>query len=207
MTALSGTPVGLLLVDHSWAPLASNEEAIQILTYPNRNDKKRLNGFLTDKVRSILSNFEASRVSFITEFKSGNRQYFCRAFRLDAGVKDPSQGTVALLFERGPAGSLPLSQVSEQYDLTQRERETVEHLMLGLTSKEIASRMRISPNTVKNFIRMVMLKMGASTRSAIIGKLVGPPASTRSRSTQEQASEAGTNSLPGFGRSTKSRSP
>jgi DNA-binding CsgD family transcriptional regulator len=33
--------------------------------------------------------------------------------------------------------------------------------------------MKISPNTVKAFIRLVMVKMSVSTRSGIIGKIVG----------------------------------
>jgi DNA-binding CsgD family transcriptional regulator len=49
----------------------------------------------------------------------------------------------------------------------------VEFLLEGFTSKEIAERMKISPNTVKAFIRLVMVKMGVSTRSGIIGKLAG----------------------------------
>ena len=208
MTVLSETPpAGLLLVDHSLTPLASNEEAIQILTYPHRDDKKRLNGSLTDKIRSILNKFEASKVSFITEFRSGNRRYLCRAFRLNAGAKEVSCGAVALLFERGVSGSLPISQVSERYDLTLRERETVEYLMLGLTSKEIASRMRISPNTVKNFIRMVMLKMGVPTRSAIIGRMVGSLIAGRVAPLPERGSDGETESLDGFRRAPKPRFP
>jgi DNA-binding NarL/FixJ family response regulator len=43
----------------------------------------------------------------------------------------------------------------------------------GFCSKEIAARMKISPNTVKAFVHLVMVKMSVSTRSGIIGKLVG----------------------------------
>jgi DNA-binding CsgD family transcriptional regulator len=63
--------------------------------------------------------------------------------------------------------------MSEQFALTERERETVELLLQGLTSKEIAIRMNISPNTVKAFLRLVMVKMGVSTRSGIVGRVVG----------------------------------
>jgi DNA-binding CsgD family transcriptional regulator len=66
-----------------------------------------------------------------------------------------------------------LSQMSEQFALTEREKETVELLLQGLTSKEIAIRMNISPNTVKAFLRLVMVKMGVSTRSGIVGRVVG----------------------------------
>jgi DNA-binding CsgD family transcriptional regulator len=34
--------------------------------------------------------------------------------------------------------------------------------------------MKISPNTVKAFLRIVMVKMGVSTRSGILGKVIGP---------------------------------
>jgi DNA-binding CsgD family transcriptional regulator len=59
------------------------------------------------------------------------------------------------------------------FDFTPREKETVELLMQGLTSKEIAERLKISPNTVKAFVRLVMVKMGVTTRSAVVGKLFG----------------------------------
>ena len=32
--------------------------------------------------------------------------------------------------------------------------------------------MNISPNTVKSFLRIIMIKMGAGTRSGIVGKLL-----------------------------------
>jgi DNA-binding CsgD family transcriptional regulator len=79
-----------------------------------------------------------------------------------------------VLLERDASSSYSaLEEVSEQFDLTQRERETVEFLLQGLTSKEIATRMQISPNTVKAFLRLVMVKMKVSTRSGIAGKLAG----------------------------------
>jgi DNA-binding CsgD family transcriptional regulator len=37
----------------------------------------------------------------------------------------------------------------------------------------MADRMKISPNTVKSFLRLVMVKMGVSTRSGILGKIAG----------------------------------
>jgi DNA-binding CsgD family transcriptional regulator len=45
-------------------------------------------------------------------------------------------------------------------------------LVDGLTSKQIADRMTISTNTVKAFLRLIMIKMGVSTRAGIVGKAV-----------------------------------
>jgi DNA-binding NarL/FixJ family response regulator len=44
--------------------------------------------------------------------------------------------------------------------------------MHGFTNKQIATRMGVSVNTVKTFIRVVMVKVGASTRTGIIGALI-----------------------------------
>ena len=38
-------------------------------------------------------------------------------------------------------------------------------LLRGLTSKEIADEMRISPSTVKSFLKLVMTKVGATSRT------------------------------------------
>ena len=82
------------------------------------------------------------------------------------------QPAFAVMLERDAASSFSaLTEISQEFDLTQRERETVEFLMQGLTSKEIATRMNISPNTVKAFLRLVMVKMKVSTRSGIAGKI------------------------------------
>jgi DNA-binding CsgD family transcriptional regulator len=62
------------------------------------------------------------------------------------------------------------------FGFTPRENQTVELLLQGLTSKEIATRLEISPNTVKAFVRLVMVKMGVTTRSGIVGKIFLSPA-------------------------------
>jgi DNA-binding CsgD family transcriptional regulator len=175
IVAIGTSEPGFLLVDPTLNPIACNTEAVQILTFPNTPEKiRRLNVFLADKVRSSLIDRQAGgSLEFVKEFKSGKRRYICRTFRLDG--HDNGDGlAVAVLLERHSSGSAALSQISKQFDLTERERQTVELLLQGLTSKEIAARMSISPNTVKAFLRLVMVKMGVSTRSGIVGRVVGP---------------------------------
>ena len=48
----------------------------------------------------------------------------------------------------------------------------LEYLLQGLTSKAIANRMNTSPNTVTAFLRMIMIKTGVSSRSAMGGKII-----------------------------------
>lgn len=166
---------GFLLLDKSLGPVASNHEAIRILTYPNLPERiKKIDVFLGDKIRTgLVSRQPSHSIEFVREFKSGRRKYFCRSFLVETNGKGMPL-VAALLLERSSSGTLALAQIGQDFELTQRERETVELLIQGLTSKEIASRMKISPNTVKAFLRIVMVKMGVSTRSGILGKVIGP---------------------------------
>ena len=81
---------------------------------------------------------------------------------------------MAVLLERSGQRAFDAAQVAAQFNLTPREQETLRYLMQGLTNKEIGQRMHISPNTVKAFLKLIMTKMGVSTRSGIVGRTVNP---------------------------------
>ena len=169
-----GSAAGFLLVDSSLNPISFNAEAIQILGYPDKLAKLRhTEVFLGEKVRSTLrSGQRLGDTPFVTEFRSGRRHYFCRAFLVDAPSKGPSHPSIAVLLERGPSGLIRLSQVSQQFNLSQREGEALTYLLQGLSTKEIANRMNVSSNTVKVFLRLIMIKTGVSCRSAVVGKIM-----------------------------------
>ena len=137
----------------------------------------------------------------IGEFHSAKRTYLCRSFVLDLagnhkgtnqknGSTPPPSMLSVLMLERKSNEVVMIAEISERYGLTAREVETVQFLLEGFTSKEIAQRMKISPNTVKAFIRLVMVKMNVSTRSGIIGKIVssraGLETSTYNGASREQ---------------------
>jgi DNA-binding CsgD family transcriptional regulator len=165
---------GFLLTDSLLNPISFNTEAIRILSYPEElADLAHPEFFLAEKIRSTLTSRPFSGESpFVTEFRSGRRRYFCRTFLVDSGAKEPLQPSIAMLLERGPSGLVPLSQVCQQFKLTQREREVLEYLLQGMSSKVIAHRMNLSPSTVKAFLRLIMIKTGASSRSAMVGKII-----------------------------------
>ncbi len=173
------TQPGLIVIDGSFGVVAYNGEALQILSYPDQPDKIRhLDTWLTSKIRSELVG-KQSPPNFVDSFRSAKRTYLCRSFPLDLkghhtnGSALPS-GLLIVMLERRCNEAVKLVEIADRFGLTARERETVQYLLEGLTSKEIAQRMKISPNTVKAFLRLVMVKMGVSTRSGIIGRIVGP---------------------------------
>jgi DNA-binding NarL/FixJ family response regulator len=167
----------MMVVDASLRVVASNPEVLEILTFPVQPGKiLNLDSWLAKKVHSDLPK-RHSPSGIAGDVQSARRTYVCRSFPLDFAAThksgSASQGSLAIvLIERKSNGSSTLAEISERYGLTAREQETVQFLREGFTSKEIAQRMNISPNTVKAFIRLVMVKMGVSTRSGIIGKVV-----------------------------------
>ena len=165
---------GLILLDASRKPLYYNPEAIAVLSYPRL--PKRIDSrpsLLPEEIESWLLHGKSSNAgSSSLEFLSGRRRYLCRVFTLvDRHSSRPQPPLTALLLERAPRESPDISELSARFRLTQREQEAVQLLTLGLTSKEIAARMRISPNTVKCFMRQVMSKMAVNTRPGIVGKI------------------------------------
>jgi len=171
---ISGPGVGFVLLDSTLHPVLLNRTAAEILSYPQKPiPQKGQNSFLAERVKAMLIASNAGEgPPIVMEFRSGKRLYHCRAFRLDAQAKEYTQLSLAVLFEREPSASLSLRQVAQKFRLTAREQQVLEFLLQGITSKEIADRMSISTNTVKAFLRLIMIKMGVSTRSGILGRAI-----------------------------------
>jgi DNA-binding CsgD family transcriptional regulator len=164
--------VGLVILNSSFEPLAANREAVRILAFPTDPEGiRRVDAFLSDKLRTGLIVRNGGETSFVSGLRSGKRQYTCSAFRLEGRSKSCGDDIV-LLMRRPAQRFIDLSGFWAEYDLTPRERESVELLVQGLTTKDIAERMHVSASTVSAFLRLVMVKVGANSRSGIVGKVV-----------------------------------
>ena len=172
----SSTSPGVLLLTSSLDTVAYNREALQILAFPNDPKRlKRLPSFLVGRIRrKVATRSFIEGQQFVRKFKSGSRTYQCRAVTLQVAemATGRADASIALLFERPPFAALSLKrQIWKDFELTRRERQTVELLLKGMTTKEIAQSMGLSPNTVKTYLRQIMTKMRVSTRTGIIGKI------------------------------------
>ena len=161
-----GEAIGFVLLTE---PIYANETALQILTYPDQSGGNLAKKRIASIVGSQISDSDFRETTFL----SGKRFYLCRCFVLKP--RD-SQATPirAMLLERHVRNRNGLDEASQRFHLSRREHETVCHLVNGLTTKEVAARMSISPNTVKQFVRLAMSKMGVSTRAGIVGKALTP---------------------------------
>lgn len=166
------------MIDCSLSPVSFNGEAIQILGYPDNIEKlKRSELHLTEEVRSRLKTGQSSDdLLFVTEFQSGKRRYSCRAFHIEThkgtNGRDQTRPSIAVLLERGLSALVPLSEVCQRFNLTQREREVLHYLLQGMRNREIANRMNLSPHTVRAFLRLIMIRTGVSSRSELVSKII-----------------------------------
>jgi LuxR family maltose regulon positive regulatory protein len=89
------------------------------------------------------------------------------AQRLADGVEsEPARSFLEGLVAEAPSGSPTPAPVAEP--LSPSERKVLEHLVGGLSNKEIAQALFISPNTVKTHIRRIYGKLGAKNRADAI---------------------------------------
>jgi DNA-binding CsgD family transcriptional regulator len=173
------TATGFLLLDASLRPIFVSEEALAILAYPGLPSQQGFNNFVQSRIRSLVSsngNHNGfSPFKFVSEVASGKRRYQLRAFSVKSNLGIGRRRAIAVLLERNYGGGLNLESLARKSRLTRRERETVDLLLQDLSTKQIADRMGISPNTAKAFLRSVMIKVGAENKTGIIAKILQAP--------------------------------
>jgi len=118
---------GFLLLDNKLKLVMFNAEAVKILAYPTAPENiKQVETFLADRVKlNLIEGRSGESLTFSKQFKSGNRRYVCRTFALQPNVSASYQQTAALLLERNTSVGSALSQATEMFDFTPREKETV----------------------------------------------------------------------------------
>ncbi|MFQ5803658.1 MAG: helix-turn-helix transcriptional regulator [Candidatus Methylomirabilales bacterium] len=168
---------GLLLFHAQGKLLSWNSVAKQILHH--QNDQ----GQLLQKIHKGLRNLNKTRVkpkssvsspagAFMqATFSSGRRRYQLRAFLLDNQPKGRPR-LVAVLLEGINPTRLDLRKAQQFFRLSPREIEAIQALQIGMTDKEIASALGISPETARGYLKTVRAKLGVSTRTAILHKLL-----------------------------------
>jgi len=164
--------VGLVLMDTALKPIASDRGAFAILRGMNgASIKQESASFLPKEVLDMIGDHTPNDMSSSKmTFHVGTSDYTVRAYRMDAETGFPPM--IALHIEKVSSTSDAVSAVAAKYHLTDREQETLRGVAMGLSSKELAIKMNISPNTVKVFLRLIMIKMGVSTRGAIIAQIL-----------------------------------
>jgi len=158
----AGPGIGILMLDASDRLICGNQEAIDLLTYPDKSLE-------TAAVDALVREYGADRPGS-REFVSGKRRYRCRSISLIGTLSEPRRKKAIVFFRGSQKATIDMTRVAENFSLTEREGETIRLLLDGHSNSGIAARMDISPNTVKVFMKLAMIKMKVSSRVAIIAK-------------------------------------
>lgn len=115
-----------------------------------------------------------TRPVFIDLYQSGRRSYAVRGLLLSGAGDASSQGTEYLLFllERVQSDFLNISQIARQLNLNKREQDLIKLLLTDLGNKQIAHSLGLSLNTVKTYLKLLMRKLGVTSRAGIIARLI-----------------------------------
>ena len=167
-------PEGIIVLDLSLQPVAVDGGAELILQEmkPGRAAEDASLD-LPPELKEILRNGRLSDpTSSESRLSLSNGQYSCRVFLMQPNDGFGEQPLLAIHLKKEVSIPEVVGRAAMEYGLTQREQEAVVGVCLGLTSRELADRMSISPNTVNAFLRTIMLKMGVTTRAGVVGKLL-----------------------------------
>jgi len=169
----SGSETGMILLDLSLKPIAVDKGAAAILNDSTQPRSPETPFAMPKEVLDVIRSRKPSELTTTkTQFAMGKRKYSCRTYLMESQNGSLTLPILALHFERDVSSTDALTEVTAEYHLTAREQEALRGISIGLTSKELAERMNISPNTVKAFLRLIMIKMGVTTRAGIVAKLL-----------------------------------
>jgi DNA-binding CsgD family transcriptional regulator len=170
----SRVPEGIVVVDLSFRPVAMDSGGEAILTQFDdlqlgRNSVWRLPQEIERRLREDAPAYVATSADWNS---ASSGQYHWRAFLMKPQNAAISQPLLAIHIRQERSLIDAARQVCRGHHLTAREEETLVLIAMGLSTKQVADRMNISPNTVNAFLRLIMVKMGVTTRAGILGRLL-----------------------------------
>lgn len=166
---------GLILLDHALKVVAFDRGAGAIFKdQPSpAAGSSRTSCALPKELLNTIRNCKISAVSTLRMYlRVGKHEYSCRAFLLEWQNWLSSQPMIAVYLDKVSSSNDAIYDVAVKYQLTNRELEVLRGISLGLSSKIMADRMDISPNTVKAFLRLIMIKMGVTSRAGIVANIL-----------------------------------
>ena len=165
---------GVILLDHSLKIVAFDKGAAAILKdQDSTGNSSRPSYHLPKDILNTIRNCKISTISNLRmELRLVDGEYTCRAFLLNWQNWLSTQPMIAVYLEKVLTSNDAIYDVGVRYQLTAREQEVLRGISLGLSSKVMADRMDISPNTVKAFLRLIMIKMGVTSRAGIVANIL-----------------------------------
>ncbi len=162
---------GILVLDMAFNPLASDRGAAAILD--GGNDTPGPMAIPDDVMDVIRKTCAAGHSSVSKPLTIGRNRYFYRTYLIQSDHPTLPPAMIGVYIHAENNGIDPTTKIAAKHRLTEREAQALRGIAMGLSTREMAERMNISPNTVKAFVRLIMIKLGVTTRTAILLKILG----------------------------------
>lgn len=180
MTNAARTPnidsveVGLILTDWSFKSVGFDRGAALMLGYATKTSPKaEPSSCIPREIFNMIRNHDPADLPFAkTYFRVGKSEYVCRVHIVDLPDRLCKEPLLAIHLEKATFVNGAVFEIASRYHLTVREAEVLRGICIGLSPKELAKRLGISPNTVKSFLRLIMTKMGVTTRAELFAVIL-----------------------------------
>lgn len=178
------TGPGILILSTDTKLLHMNRRAWELVRQINESQNvKAVGGLLPASVTQICAeihrrmrvrresrDWEQIEIRRVAE--TSDQPVLLRGFGLPGGGNHKAR--VLIIMERIGRRENTAQPLKHRFQLTNREQTIVQHLVKGLTNKEIAAALHITEPTVKAHIKNIMEKTKCTTRTAIVAQFLHP---------------------------------
>jgi DNA-binding CsgD family transcriptional regulator len=166
--------MGVIIVDVSLRVLALDRGAAAILNfYGGPGHRREVTHSLPKELLAFLCNAKPEDLASLKgRIHIGTTEYVCSAYFVEPHNGSWCQPGLAIHLERAALANDGVFFIATRYHLTGREEEVLRGISIGLATKDLAKKLNISPNTVKAFLRLIMMKMAVTTRAEIFAKIL-----------------------------------
>jgi DNA-binding NarL/FixJ family response regulator len=168
---------GVVVINETNEILYLNQEAQSILSTFNADnvssDKNPadISKAIVDSIRESLGSL-TDTASACIHCNNSNNTYALRAIPLHQPNQKGKRCILVLIEGITIQHKFDLKAVQKKFGLTKRETEVTFCLTKGLTNKEIANTLSLSPETVHDYVKQIMKKLKTTTRAGIVGTIL-----------------------------------
>lgn len=131
---------------------------------------------LVKKLPAVKDSNEGSDVTpaFLDFYQSGKRSYLVKGLLLSGpkAALPEREGYYLFILERIRPDFFNISRIARELNLSKREQDLIQLLLTDLGNKQIAHTLGLSLNTVKTYLKLLMRKLGVTSRAGIIACLI-----------------------------------
>lgn len=115
---------------------------------------------------------EAPQYDFLGVYQSRRRKYSVTGARMFRPSGIEKERYYLFNVQRGVSDTGNLPMFARKWGLNPREQEIVRRLAMDQSNKEIAYQMGLTVNTIKGYLKLLIRKMGVSSRVGIVALLL-----------------------------------